>query len=327
MVGELIGAVPKLPPALSPKLINRAWRTIRLSNLWSFNMFEASIITPPEVTAGTATVTQGLTAITFDATAIAALQAAQLANPYSLITQRQFRVSQGGIYNIISIDFATGKAVLDRIFGDPSSAGIGYQCYQVYYSTPMQDFLTYISVTNPQLNYDLTKRYTREYIDRIDPQRLYYAFPEAIVALGVDQRGRGTQTPSATLGWPLHELWGQPVQVYTYQTYGVRQGVDLVNDDDTIDYSVAEETVLARARMYAYEWAEANKEQTPRNEGPDFKFLYSAAEREYKTNVVRDRKNDREYLNNWFSVRKLSEGDGYRGFYSGQSGWASTEVG
>lgn len=332
MKAELRGSLPKLSPAYVERLINRAWRNIRLSNLWSFNMFEASIITPPAIitgnsgggqptATGTVTVTQGLPQIQFDAAAIAAINQNQAASPYSLITQRQFRVLVGGIYNIISYDPVTGAAVLDRMYGDPSGTQQPFQIYQCYY-TVIQDFLTWVSIRNPVMFYSLNTLLTRESIDRADPQRTVYTFPRAFVPWGVDTRGQGTQTPSSTLGWPMWEMWGQPINPFVYQAYGVRQGSDLVNDEDTLPFAVAEETVLARARMYAYEWAEANKDMAPRNTGPDFKFLYGAAKDEFKQCRVRDAKNDREFLTNWFTIRDIPGGP--QAFYNTYTGVAST---
>lgn len=304
MVAELRGSVPKLPFAFSRTLINRAWRVIRQSNLWSFNLFESSLITPPLLNSGTVTTIQGVSSITFDPTiAVPAIAAWQAANPYVFLTQCQFRVGVGGIYNIIAYNSVTGIATLDRIFADPGGAGQSYFIYQVYYTPPMSDFLTWMSVRNPVMYLDLELSVTRAEIDSRDPQRSWYQFPTHVVSFGTDQRGAGTPTPSATLGWPLFELWGQPVTPFTYQCYGLRKGTPLVNPTDTLPFSIGEDLVMARARAYAYEWAEANKSMEPRAIGPDFKFLIGKTMDEYKTLLTLYRKQDRELTNNWFSSR------------------------
>ena len=112
MRAELRGCVPKLPFVYTSTLINRAYRTIRESNLWSFQLFESSWITPPLISTGTVTCATGSPNITFNATAVSAINAAQLLSTYSLITQRQFRNSAaGGIYNIISYNSLTRAAI------------------------------------------------------------------------------------------------------------------------------------------------------------------------------------------------------------------------
>lgn len=319
---ELRGVVPKLPISYTKTLINRAWNLIRTQNLWSFNLFESSWITPPLVSTGTVTVTQGSAAITFDANAIAALNASLAANPYSLITQRQFRVGVGGIYSIIAYNSVTGAATLDRIFGDPGGSGFAFNVYQLYYTPPTLDFRTWISVRNPQLFIDLDLNTTRAEVDAMDPQRTWYQFPSRAVPYGVDLRGQGTANASATLGYKMYELWGQPIQLYTYQCYGIRNGVDLVAPTDTLPYPIPQELVIARAKDYAYEWAEANKDLTPRATGPDFKFLRSATMEEYRMLLQKYRMLDRDSIDNWLTSRLPNLAARGMGYYNTIAGYA-----
>jgi len=294
---ELRGAVPKLPISFAPTLINRAWKRVRESHLWSFNIIEHAWASPAIVTAGTVTVTQGLSTITFDATAIAALNASN--SLVSLITQRQFRVAVGGIYSIIAYNSSTGAATLDRIWFDPSATGTAYQVYQVYYPAPVSDYLMPISVRNPLMFLDLDLTKTREWLDRSDPQRTQYTWPTHVVPWGIDQRGSGTSTPSTTLGFQLYELWGSPVAPFVFQCYGLRRGVDLSASTDTLPIPVGEDLVVARAKYWAYEWAAANQSITPRNQGPDWKFMMGATMAEYKDMLVTYRRQDKEFLNNY----------------------------
>jgi len=322
MQTELRGSVPKLPISFTKTLVNRAYKSIRLANLWSFNLFESSWITPPLVNTGTVTCTQGLAAIQFDANAVAALNAAQRLAPYSLITQRQFRVSVGGIYSIIQYNPTTGQATLDRIFGDPGGPGMAYTVYQLYYPAPFLDFRTFISVRNPQMFIDLDLTTTRAEVDAMDPQRSWYQFPTRVVPWGIDTRGAGTQYQSATYGYPLFELWGQPIQLFTYQCYGVRNGVDLSLPTDTLPIPIREETVIARAKDYAYEWAEANRDMSPRSTGPDFKFLRGATMAEYKELLKTDRMVDKDFVDNWITARAPGLAGRGVGYYNTLAGFA-----
>lgn len=322
MQTELRGSVPKLPISFAPTLINRAYKSIRLANLWSFNLFESSWITPPLINTGTVTTTQGSAAITFDATAVAAINAAFLLSTYSLITQRQFRIGVGGIYSIIQYNNITGAATLDRVFGDPGGVGQSYQVYQLYYPAPFKDFRVWLSVRNPQMFIDLNLNFTRSQVDQMDPQRSWYLFPTHVLPYGIDLRGAGTVNQSATYGFPMFELWGQPIQLFTYQCYGVRSGLDLVNPNDTIPFQMREETVIARAKDYAYEWAEANKDMSPRSSGPDFKYLRGATMAEYKELLQKDRQIDKDFVDNWIVSRNLSYGSVWHSYYNTVSGVA-----
>lgn len=319
---ELRGSVPKLPISFAPTLINRAYRDIRASNLWSFNLFESSWITPPLINTGTVTTTQGLAAITFDATATAAINTAQLASAYSLITQRQFRIGVGGIYSIISYNSVTGAALLDRPFGDPGGVGQSFSIYQLYYAAPYLDFRTWISVRNPQMFIDLDLTSTRADVDAMDPQRTWYQFPTRVVSYGIDLRGAGTANQSATYGYPLFELWGQPIQLFTYQCYGVRNGADLVAQGDTLPYQIPEELVIARAKDYAYEWAEANKDMSPRSSGPDFKYLRGATMEEYRKLLQKYRQVDKDLVDNWITAKMPGLAGNGIGYYNTIAGYA-----
>ena len=320
MMTELRGSVPKLPISFTKTLVNRAYRSIRLANLWSFNLFESAWITPPLINSGTVTTTQGSATITFDANAITALNAGTTL--YSFITQRQFRIGVGGIYSIITYNSGTGVATLDRIFADPAGAGQAYSVYQLYYTAPYQDFRTWLSVRNPQMFIDLDLTTTRSEVDAMDPQRSWYQFPTRVVPYGLDLRGAGTANQSATFQYPMFELWGQPVQLFTYPCYGVRDGVDLVNPGDTIPPQIREETIIARAKLYAYEWAEANKDMSPRSSGPDFKYLSGATMAEYKELLQKDRQTDKDFVDNWITARAPGLAGRGIGYYNSISGFA-----
>lgn len=303
LASELRGLVPKIPFTYCKTLVNRAFRDIRESFLWSFNLFESSWSSPAIVTAGTVTAIQGASTVTFDATAIAALLASQTASPVSPITTRQFRIGIGGIYSIIAFDFGTGIATLDRIFGDVSASAIAYQVYQAYYVPPMKDFLTWISVRNPSTFAALNLIQTRAWVDQRDPQRMQFGYPSHVIPFAIDLRGQGTATPSATLGYPMFELWGAAITPYVYQCYGIRRGLDLVLPSDTLPAQIGDDLVLAKAKAFAYEWAEANKDTLPRAAGPDYKFLIGATLDDYKKLLSKYRKQDREFIDNYFSIR------------------------
>jgi hypothetical protein len=328
MMSELRGAVPKIPFAFTQTLINRAWGVIRQSNLWSFNLYEGSWISPPVLTTGTVTTVQGSDTVQFDATATAAINAWQIANPYMLVTQCQLRPGAvagiAQIYNLIQYDQVTGAATLDRMYADPSGTNVAYQLYQLYYAAPFKDHLTWVSVRNFQMFLDLGINMERNQIDKIDPQRSIYQWPTQVVPYTIDYRGQGTIYESATLGFPLFELWGQPVNPFSYGLYGIRKGVDLVNPTDSLPIQVGEDCVLALARTYAYEWAEANKDMSPRSAGPDFKFLIGKSMDEYTKRLILYRKNDKEFVDAYFSARNLMWNGNLVGVYNSQAGVATT---
>src|SRR5277367_5632075 len=74
MASELSEAIPALDRIYSKKLVKRAWRVVRDSNLWSFQLAQGGFSTPQIMTAGSITVPNGIgsTTLVGDDTATAA---------------------------------------------------------------------------------------------------------------------------------------------------------------------------------------------------------------------------------------------------------------
>lgn len=300
MFREIHGSVPKIPIPFCKTLVNRAYRDARRQNLWSFLLFDSNWTSPNLVNTGTATVTQGLNTVVVNAAAGVALQAIALGPPTPL-TQRQFRLGLGTIYNIWGWNNGTLTLTLDRPYQEVSAAGAVFTVGQYYYPTPMSDFLGWISIRD-MVNYrDLYFDKTRSQIDDLDPQRSIFYTPTDAVYYQQDQNPN-----SPTYKFPMFELWSSPQYMITYQLYGMRRGTDLVANSDSLPPALGEDCVLALAKKYAYEWAEANKGDSPRNSGPDFKFLIGNAQADYNRLFKSYRKDDRETVDNWFSIRRPS---------------------
>lgn len=310
MISELHGSVPKISYTYCKTLINRAWTDIRRKNLWSFNLFDANWHAPKPITTGTVTTTAGSKTITFDGTATAAINAAALFP--TPITQRQFRQGFQTPYNIYAYVPGTGVATLDRAFQEVGGALQTYKIYQAYYPTPMQDFLAFITVRDIINFVDLfIDRYSREKLDEVDPQRSWFGTPTDVTYYTVD-----LNPASATFQFPMYEIWGNPQFDIVYQLYGLRKGTPLVNNSDTLPPQVGEDCVMALARKYAYEWAEANKGDNIRNVGPDWKYLIGNAQADY-IRLYRDyRKDDRDIVDNYLTHRRVGPLAKLFGYYN-----------
>lgn len=317
MSAEIRGTVPKVPYPLARTWINRSWREVRDKNLWSFQLAEGQWISPAQITAGTATTIQGSTFVQMDSVATAAIVATGNL-VYSLITQRQFRIGPGGVYNIIGWDPTTGILTLDRMYGEGTVTDAFYFIYQVYYPSPSKTFLRFMSVRDMTNFLDLFIATAREEIDQMDPQRNWFTYPTHVVPYKPDNRPN-----SATPGYMLHELWGAPTYSLNYQLLYIDKGPDLINPTDTLPMAIGEDLVLAKARVYAYEWAEANKGALERNQGPDYRFLMGAAAKEFDTLFKNYRREDRETADNFFMAGRRSLFGRFYGSYNSISGTAN----
>ena len=314
LYSELTGVVPKLDPDLAKKFIRRALRDIQRKNLWSFQLFEANWTSPAVVNAGTVTTTQGANTVVFDATASTAISPLSTLGPFPTpLVQRQFRIGVGTIYNIwgVAIDSGTGLVTLtlDRPYAEAGASGSAYQIFQCYYPAPYRDQYAWIDIRD-MINYNsLDVWTTRETINQRDPQRTIYYLPTNCVYYQNEPNPNSDQ-----YRYPVWELWGVPQYELTYQLYGIRR-IDMEDDDDELPVVLGEDVVMELAKNKAYEWAESNKGDMPRNAGADFRFLMGKSMAEY-TRLYREyRKEDRETVDNWFRVRRhrrwLSNIDGF----------------
>lgn len=325
MIAELRGCVPKYSAGLARTHIQNAWSDIRNMTGWSFQLFSGGFGTPGLTNAGSVTVTYGSDQVVGDAAASTAWLAASI--PNSLLTQQQFRVNVGTIYNIIAFD-GTSTLTLDRPYYDKSTgANQGYSIYQPYIPAPYEDFLTWESVVDINNAIDLcangAKKF-RDYADNFDPQRQIFSNPGSLIAHGKDYRGAGTPNASATLGWQVWELYPQPQAQFAYQTWGTRKGADLVNLSDTLPQPITEHLVKALARVKAYEWAEANKDpRNPRGAGADFRFLMGGVAKEAAAQIKELRSQDRDAVDMFYSVMSRVKGYGYPTTFSPSQGTVS----
>src|SRR5512146_3296205 len=102
MAQELTGRVPNLDIDLAVTMIRESWKTVRDLRGWYFQLGQGGFAAPSQYALGTISVNYGDTLVTGDATASAGW--ATLSQFGSLITQRQFRIGGGTIYDIVAYD-------------------------------------------------------------------------------------------------------------------------------------------------------------------------------------------------------------------------------
>ena len=162
----------------------------------------------------------------------------------------------------------------------------------------------------------------RDYIDKRDIQRQWYGpvggFNQFVVSYQSDMNPQ-----SPTFGFPLFELWPIPATEITYQLYGIRKGAPLVNDSDTLPPQIGEDCVIALAKAYAYEWAEANKGDVPRGAGSDYRFLIQSTRSDFKRLYADYRRTDRALVDNFRKRGYPSYAWAQNGYYSAYAGVAS----
>jgi hypothetical protein len=286
-----IAAQCPVPFPFAKTLVNRAWKDVQAKFLWSFLYGNCAIPTPVPVSTGSVTVAIGSNQVIGDADASAAWATFGLVMP---ITTRQFRVGQGTIYNIIAADFnvpAAAILTLDKPYVDPvAGAGTGYTVYGVFFNAPTKDFLWWESITDPVSGYPLKTTMTREFVDKVDPQRFMSGWPRAFIPYQVNSQ------PGNFFGYPMFEIWPAPLNNYTYVGSYFRKGMEFQNVTDTVFPTLGEDVVIELAKMYAYEWCEANRDKVPAaGARADFRYLMGATKKFYGELIDKYILQDSEY--------------------------------
>lgn len=261
MSSEITELVPAMSRVRAKTLVNRAWKYVQDSCMWSFQLGQGGFSTPEVTTAGTFSCALGSNTVTGDATA----SAAWLALPaYWAPTLQQIRAQGFSIYSIIALNATNPNAVvltLDRNFVDPLPffTGVGYQMFQAYIPAPV-GFKRWLTIADMFNCWALDIWTSRRTVDLADPARLYTSNPAMALPLGQDKRGAGTVNASATLGQQLYELYPNPQTEISYQTYYVAEAPYLVNNSDTLPSPIDEELVTQKALTWAYRDAEARRD-------------------------------------------------------------------
>jgi len=284
LTSELTGVVPGLSTFLAAKFINRAWRDILEARSWSFLFAEGGFNAPTAISDGTVAITTGLTTLTANVVAAAAIDAVPvpvLTNPQG---PYQFRINFAGeLYNITGWDTVTNTLTVDRPILEPTNAAATYNIYQCYFPPPPQallgnvfDFDRWISVLDPITPINLRVDIGKRTLDRRDPQRAssnlaYYVYNYKATAVGI----------------PLYEFWPHPTGGQTYVCIYKRRGLDFVLAGAPLPQMIPDALVVNRAiYRYAVPWMAMNAGRLPQlAKVGNLSWLMTQARAEYKTDL------------------------------------------
>ena len=304
LASEMTGQIPGLPRLLATKQVNLSLDQLQKEYLWSWNTGEGVLIIPDSVQDGTVAVTKFSPTITFDATAIAALNA----SPVSIIpiTSRQFRKPGGPIYSILAYNSTTGVATLDRLYLEDSNASLQYLVYRVYYDppssdgvTPNTDFLRYLAILNYTQGYTISGRrlyMTQAQLNSRDPLR--GAFGQPYYTATYKQTPNNPANANAVnQGFMQYELWPHCGFGQGLKCIYERQHVDLA----MTDYLPSQCSIpLLKYKMFehGYRWALQNSGRIPELKGVDWRFSLAEVMKAFKLELVGAKRNDKEILLN-----------------------------
>jgi hypothetical protein len=160
LVGRVLLRCPSAGRFLAEDWVREAWLDIcapdhRWSWMYGFDQF----LVPAVYQTGTAAVTQNSTTVTGTSTVWDTSMAG-----------RQFRIGTANvIYTIQSVESAT-SLTLDKPWGNATATAQSYEIYQCYFTAP-DDFQSFISVWDPNFNWQLVLDYSQNVLNAADAQR------------------------------------------------------------------------------------------------------------------------------------------------------------
>ena len=311
---ELVGQFPGLSILVARNMVNKAWSAIRDATLWSWLTSDGAFAVPNVIFTGSVTTVQGSPSVVGDAAAAAAWLAVALANPPlaspNLGFGRQFRITNGPLYNIIAFD-GIDTLTLDRPFLEPSlTAFPTYQIYRAYYSpyslapTPTS-FLRFLAITNKDFAYTivgekLTKN--QEILNRRDPQRGAQGDAYNVASYKVDAQGN-----------PVYEFWPHPTNAHPYIAAYISRGTDLtatgVVPAVDLPATVSKLLLTSRAEYETALWAMKNVNRFADLKGINWFGVRKEALTEYNAELVKAQRQDFEIFKTlWISPKGMGFG-------------------
>lgn len=279
-----MGDIPALDQFRAQDFINYGWRDIRESRRWSFLTAESSFDIPDEITTGTASVTQFSDVVVGDVTARAVWDVLGLNIP---ITDRQFRVGTGPLYQIIAYDSVgdstanpwningdPGALQLDREYKEATDADETYQIYKAYFSPPPTDFLAFTSVKDIQNGRNLRLDLTRDDLNRRDPMRQSFGNPNYVAMGKADAAGE-----------IKIELWPHMLTAYSLVVEYERAGADFTATE-SLPLVIPESLLMERALCYACRWANDNRNRYDALKGINWTVNIATHELNYKQQLM-----------------------------------------
>lgn len=228
---------------LARQWIDYAYRQIWDIRRWSWMVGRGQFLFAQVVNTGLVNVTRGA----LDVQGIGTAFTSDLVN-------RQFRIGlTSPIYTIAAEDDTAQTITLDQPWGGPTTSSINYQIYNAYV-TPSTDFQSFISVWDPQFNWELALYVTQEELNAWDAQRSNNGNAYCIASYKYDE---GVNNPPL----PMFEAWPHIQQEYCLPYLFIKRPQDLSEPGAALPRYIRGDVLLEMALAQAARWPGTNTMQ------------------------------------------------------------------
>jgi len=222
-----------------------AFRQFWDRKLWSWQRKNGQFLLDQAIVSGTVSVTRGSTTVVGTGTT---WQSGAPPDP----TAHQFRVgTQTPIYTVLSVTDDT-HLELTAVWGGATASGVNYSIYNAYVTVP-SDFQNFITVIDPQYNWQLETNVTQEELNAWDAQRANSG--TAYVVASRDFDDVFNSPPLAR-----YEIWPHQKSQYVYPFMYISRPPDLSDPGATLPRAIRGDVLLELALAQAARWPGASKD-------------------------------------------------------------------
>lgn len=267
------------PPLLCQYWVKQAWRQLCARRGWSFLRAETQFLVDTQKT-GTASVVYGSSTVTGVTLVFAATD-----------VNRQFRVSGGSVYTILTVDVGLNTCTLDRVYGATTSPTASCVILDAYVTCPA-DFARFIAVIDEVNGWPLNTTITEDQLNAWDPQRSQTDSAWAMAA-------RRLASTAALDGRAQYELWPYMASAHQYHASYFRSP-DVLSETYIFEGVLAErgDILISGALAEAASWP-----GTSDHRNPYFNLALAQAKRaEFLSELIRLGVRDEEVYLTWLQT-------------------------
>jgi len=236
IAGKVLLRCPMAGPLLARDWVANSFRRVAERRPWSWLIKQGQFVTYPLYHTGVATVATGSTTATGVATAWD-----------STLVGRQFRLTTTSpIYTILTVDAGAQTLTLDLPWGGASTT-IGYEIYNAYASPP-SDFNYFLTVWDPNFNWQLHTGISQTELNAWDAQRSNRGQAYLVAP-------RDYYTPAGeTVPLPRFEIWPHVTSAYVLPFLYVARATDLQDSGSILPRYIRGDVILEMALAEAAKW-------------------------------------------------------------------------
>jgi hypothetical protein len=236
IAGKVLLRCPLAGPLLAQDWVVNSFRRIAERRPWSWLVKQGQFLTAALYNAGTATVVNGSATVTGIGTAWT-----------TALIGRQFRLTTTTpIYTIIDVDALLQTLTLDLVWGGAANT-TGYEIYSAYASPP-SDFNYFITIWDPNFNWQLHTSIGQYELNAWDAQRSNRGQAYLVAP-------RDYYTPTGeTVPLPRFEIWPHVTSAYVLPFLYVSRATDLNDTGAILPRYIRGDLLMEMALAEAAKW-------------------------------------------------------------------------